>query len=615
MGISRKICPRSERQHSQFGDGARRAIYRTFRNENSRIPILIENEPDNMGNAAVKGRRTTKRALEREITHLRKRRSRSEAVRNRSTLLEKGLEESEAKFRSLTEKAVVGVYLIQDWIFRYVNPKMAEMYGYEVRDMIDRLGPQDCVLEEDWPLVRENLRKRMTGEVESFNYRFRGIKAADEVMHVEVHGSRTDYRGRAAVIGTILDITNRVEAERNLEMQLHRFQALYHIAMAMTAEHTLEENLSLLVSKCRELLETDVSLIAVAERNSERMNVCAQSGLGRSGLGWIPVEFLSKLESGDPSKIHGQALEICFKRLKGFAGKDFRRAGLVSGIAIPLRERNRSIGALCVGSRSYRSFSESEKDVLCLMGNIAALEIARKQAEESLAQSENDLRHLSAQLLRAHEDERKRLAQELHDGIGQSLSAIKFRIESSIKQIGESVGTKGRDQLELLVPMVQGTVEEVQRIAADLRPFILDDLGLVATLRWFLRQFQSTYSTIRLDGRIELEEEEVPEQLKIVIFRIVQEALNNVVRHSRAERVLVALRRKRSNLELMIKDNGVGIRAAAEASASVRRIGFGLSSMKERAELSGGTFGLGEGPHKGTTIRAVWPLKASAPCK
>ena len=568
-----------------------------------------------MGNATVKGRRISRRALEREIAQLRRRRFRLEAGGNRRTLLEKGLEESEAKFRSLTEKAVVGVYLIQDWIFRYVNPKMAEMYGYEVHEMIDRLGPQDAVLEEDWPLVRENLRKRMTGEVESFNYRFRGIKASGEAMHVEVHGSRTDYRGRAAVIGTILDITNRVEAERNLEMQLHRFQALYHIAMAMTAEHTLEENLSLLVGKCRELLETDVSLIAVAERNSERMKVCAQSGLGRADTGWIPVEFLSRLESAGPSEIHGQALEICFEQLKAFAGKDFRNVGLVSGIAIQLRERNRSIGALCVGNRSDRSFSESEKDVLCLMGNIAALEIARKQAEESLAQSENDLRHLSAQLLRAQEDERKRLAQELHDGIGQSLSAIKFRIESSIKQIGESVGTRGGDQLELLVPMVQSTVEEVQRIAADLRPFILDDLGLVATLRWFLRQFQSTYSSIRLDGRIGVEEEEVPEQLKIVIFRIVQEALNNVVRHSRAERVLVALRRKRSHLELMIKDNGVGIRAAAEASASVRRSGFGLSSMKERAELSGGTFGLGEGPDKGTTIRAVWPLKASAPCK
>lgn len=535
--------------------------------------------------------------------------------RNRRTLLEKGLAESESKFRSLTEKSVVGVYLIQDWIFRYVNPNMAEMYGYDVREMIDRLGPQDAVLEEDWPLVRENLWKRLTGEVESFHYSFRGIKASGEIMHVEVYGSRTDYRGRPAVIGTILDITDRVEAERNLQMQLHRFQALYHIAMAMTAEHTLEENLSLLVGKCRALLETDVSLIAVSERNSEKMRVSAQSGLRHTNVGWLPVESLKTFESGGSSDVHGEALEICFAKLKATAAKDFREESLVSGIAIQLRERKRFVGVLCVAARSKKSFSESEKDVLCLLGNIAALEIARKQAEESLARSENDLRHLSAQLLTAQEDERKRLAQELHDGIGQYLSAIKFRIESSIKQIGRHATVDGGDQLETLVPMVQSTVEEVQRIAADLRPFILDDLGLVATLRWFLRQFQSTYSTIHLQGRIGLEEEEVPEHLKIVVFRIVQEALNNVVRHSRAERVLVALGRKRSHLELLVRDNGVGIRAAAEASLSSRRCGFGLSSMKERAELSGGVFSLEEGPGKGTTIKAVWPLRAAVQCK
>ncbi|MEW6352604.1 MAG: PAS domain S-box protein [Thermodesulfobacteriota bacterium] len=558
----------------------------------------------------MRDRRKTRRELDREILRLRRRGAHRTTSGTRRILPEKGLEESESMFRSLTEKSVGGVYLIQDWIFRYVNPKMAEMYGYAVNEMIDRVGPRECVLEEDWPLVRENLRRRLSGEVESFNYRFRGIKGSGEVMHVEVYGSRTEYRGRPAVIGTILDITTRVEAERNLQMQLHRFQALYHIAMAMTAEHTLEENLSLLVGKCRELIEADVSLIAVLEKQSEGLHVCAQSGLRRANLCRLPAQFLDTLESRSPSEIHGESLETCFAHLRGAAKKDFRNEGLVSGIAIQLRARNRPIGVLCVGSRSNRSFSESEKDVLCLLGNIATLEIARKQAEESLAQSENELRHLSAQLLRAQEDERKRLAQELHDGIGQSLSAIKFRIETSIKQIGERVGAVAGEQLELLVPMVQSTVEEVQRIAVDLRPFILDDLGLVATLRWFLRQFQSTYSDIRLESRIGLEEHEVPEYLKIVVFRIVQEALNNVVRHSRAERVHVSLTRNRSRLELSIEDNGVGLRAA-KAPISMRGSGFGLSSMKERTELSGGTFHLGKASGVGTAIRASWPLKVS----
>ena len=123
-----------------------------------------------------------------------------------------------------------------------------------------------------------------------------------------------------------------------------------------------------------------------------------------------------------------------------------------------------TIGVLCVGSHSNKTFSESKKDVLCLMGNIASLEIARKLAEERLAQSENELRHLSAQLLRAQEDERKRLAQELHDGIGQSISAIKFRVETCVKQIQKNPGLETTRQLQTLLPMVQSTC---RRSSAD----------------------------------------------------------------------------------------------------------------------------------------------------
>jgi PAS domain S-box-containing protein len=532
-----------------------------------------------------------------------------ESERRRVT---EALRQSEAMFRKITEKSIVGVYLIQDEIFRYVNPKMAEIFGYAAHELVDKRGPEDVVLEEDWPLVRENLRKRISGQMESINYQFRGVKSRGEIIHIEVYGSRTDYGGRPAVIGTLIDITKRMEVERDLQMQLHRFQALYHIAMAMAAEHSLEENLALLVSKCRELLKTDVSFIAFSDGNSDRMFVGAQSGLRRNKLTNLPAGSLAKNEAGSESLTPGEEAETCFRQLQALAKKEFRDERLLSGIAVPLRARNTPIGVLCVGSHSNTTFSESKKDVLCLMGNIASLEIARKQAEERLAQSENELRHLSAQLLRAQEDERKRLAQELHDGIGQSISAIKFKIETCVKQIRENPNSETTRQLHTLLPMVQSTVEEVQRIAVDLRPFIIDDLGVVATLRWFLRQFQNTYSDIRLDNRISLEEHEIPESLKIVIFRIVQEALNNVSRHSLAKRVQVALRKRKGLLELLIKDDGRGINSHSGTSSLGRGRGFGLSSMKERTELSGGVFRVDTGPNLGTCIAASWPVKTSA---
>jgi len=531
-----------------------------------------------------------------------------ESERRRVT---EALRESETMFRRITEKSIVGVYLIQDEVFRYVNPNMGEIFGFPVQEMVDKRGPEDVVFHEDWPIVQENLRKRIDGEIESINYRFRGVKSAGESIDVEVYGSRTDYQGRPAVIGTLLDITRKMEVERDLQMQLHRFQALYHIAMAMAAEHTLEDNLALLVDKCRELLKADVSFIAVSDGTTGRMAVCAESGLDHNILKNLPTDFLGRNEGMGAALKPGDEAEACFQQLRELAKDEFHDQRLFSGIAVPLQAGNTAIGVLCVGSHSNKTFSESKKDLLCLMGNIASLEITRKQAEERLAQSENELRYLSAQLLRAQEDERKRLAQELHDGIGQSISAIKFKIETCVKQIQENPNSEAIRQLHTLLPMVQSTVEEVQRIAVDLRPFIIDDLGLVATLRWFLRQFQNTYSDIRLDNRISLEEYEIPESLKIVIFRIVQESLNNVSRHSLAKRVQVALRKRNGRIELLIKDNGSGINSHSTASPTRRGRGFGLSSMKERTELSGGMFRLDTGPSLGTCIAASWPLKTS----
>ncbi|MDA8131829.1 MAG: PAS domain S-box protein [Elusimicrobia bacterium] len=119
---------------------------------------------------------------------------------------ERALVESEIKFKTLTEKSMVGVYLIQDGGFRYVNPTLASLLGYTQEELL-ALSPQDVIVPEDWPLVKENLRRRLEGEVSSLSYAFRGRKKNGEVLHVEVFGTRIDYLGRPAVLGTLLDLT------------------------------------------------------------------------------------------------------------------------------------------------------------------------------------------------------------------------------------------------------------------------------------------------------------------------------------------------------------------------------------------------------------------------
>ncbi|MDR7415059.1 MAG: PAS domain S-box protein [Armatimonadota bacterium] len=129
---------------------------------------------------------------------------------------EQALQESEGLFRSLVEQSLVGVYLIQDGVFRYVNPALADIFGYPREELIERRGPKDLVHPEDWPLVDANLRRRLEGEVQALRYGFRGMRKDGQVIHVEVYGARTVYQGRPAVIGTLVDVTEQKEAEEAL---------------------------------------------------------------------------------------------------------------------------------------------------------------------------------------------------------------------------------------------------------------------------------------------------------------------------------------------------------------------------------------------------------------
>ncbi len=144
---------------------------------------------------------------------------------------EHALRESENKFRDLTEKSVVGVYLIQDWVFKYVNPKFGDIFGYTVEELTTKVGPADVVVPEDWPMVRENLRKRISHETASIHSEFRIITKSGEIRNVEVHGSRTVYQGRPAVIGSLLDITQRKRSEELLKRAERKYRSIFENAV------------------------------------------------------------------------------------------------------------------------------------------------------------------------------------------------------------------------------------------------------------------------------------------------------------------------------------------------------------------------------------------------
>jgi len=232
----------------------------------------------------------------------------------------------------------------------------------------------------------------------------------------------------------------------------------------------------------------------------------------------------------------------------------------------------------------------------------------RRKAEESLRESGKELRILSNQLLSAEEKERKRIARELHDSIGQALSAIKFCVENSLGQLRELAAPSDLESLEALIPLTQKTIEEVRTIVKDLRPSILDDLGILATINWFCREFQKVYTGIRIKADIDVREDVIPSALKTVIYRILQEALNNVAKHSRADLVQLSLLENNNRIIMRIRDNGAGFDVSKTISQKPSRRGFGLASMRERAGLSGADFDVSSRAGEGTSVRVEWDV-------
>lgn len=235
-------------------------------------------------------------------------------------------------------------------------------------------------------------------------------------------------------------------------------------------------------------------------------------------------------------------------------------------------------------------------------------EMGRKKAEEALTESETQVKILTNKLLLVEERERKRIANELHDSLGQSLNSIKFRVENILQQTNAKRAETNAESLEIIIPLIQQSIEEVRRIAMDLRPSVLDDLGILATLAWFCREFQKTYPGIHIKKQTDIQEHEVPEFLKAVAYRIAQEALNNILKHSKADLVSLSLRKTNNAIELTIQDNGQGFDVQEVLSMESSMRGLGLSSMRERAELSGGSFVIESARGKGTVIRASWPI-------
>jgi signal transduction histidine kinase len=227
----------------------------------------------------------------------------------------------------------------------------------------------------------------------------------------------------------------------------------------------------------------------------------------------------------------------------------------------------------------------------------------RKRAAKELEEANHRLRILSRRLFEVQEEERRHLARELHDEIGQALTAAKINLQS----ITGNGGSATVARLQETTAILDRLLGQVRKISLDLRPSMLDDLGLVPALRSLLDQ-QGRRASVAVRFSAENIPEKLDPEIQTTCFRIAQEAITNTLRHAHATHVDVDLRRENGKLRLLIRDNGIGFDVE---SAQAQTVGLGLIGVRERAALVGGRAKIISSPNKGTTIEVSAPLTRS----
>jgi len=219
---------------------------------------------------------------------------------------------------------------------------------------------------------------------------------------------------------------------------------------------------------------------------------------------------------------------------------------------------------------------------------------------------------LSRKSIEALEVDRRTVSRELHDSIGGNLAAIRFALEAVVKMISEKPDSAA-EFLEKAISQLAETIKECKRLSVNLRPSVLDDMGLISTIDWHARQLGQHYSRIQVIQQIDVTEQEIPEAFKIVIYRVIQEALNNAARHSLADTVYIRLKRSGNYLETEVEDNGHGFDLEQVYEQGDHLSGLGLRSMQERVEIIGGSFSVHSRFGAGTRIRITLPMSEYKP--
>jgi two-component system sensor histidine kinase UhpB len=279
--------------------------------------------------------------------------------------------------------------------------------------------------------------------------------------------------------------------------------------------------------------------------------------------------------------------------------------GIREGITTPLAAGDRIYGVLIV---TGSGLSGEDVPAISAFADQTAIAIQNAELLDAVDQQREELRRLSTHLMHAQERERRTIAQELHDETGQALTALSIDLAEIETTLSPDLPPAAAERLAESRMLTDRTLEQIRELSLSLRPSLLDDLGLLPALRWYIKRYAR-----RTNVAVQFETEGMGERLsysiETALYRVVLEALTNVARHARAEHVEVRLLKSDAQITAVIQDDGRGFDPKARAGHDVRSYGVGLLGMRERVRTLGGTLRVDSQLGQGTCITAEIPIK------
>jgi PAS domain S-box-containing protein len=467
--------------------------------------------------------------------------------------VEEALRESELRFRRVTEAAFEGVAVTEGGILIDVSEKLAKLFGYQRIELIGKPIAS---------LIAANLRDDTLSKILSgYSLPFESVclRKDETIFPVEVCGKNYSSMGRALCVTAIRDITKRKLAEKVLQESEEKYKTLTESSLTGIFIHQ------------------DGKFVFVNDKFAKMHGYKAEELLGKTHLLLVHPDERRTLK------------EFALKRLKG---KPVPQQYEVHRITKDGRTMWCEMMATLIEYRGNPA----------IMGNVIDI-TERKLAESAIKKSEQQLRNLTTYLQKVGEIERMSIAREIHDELGEGLTVLKLDLSWLRKRLPEDE-VPLLEKAEAMSRLIDRTIQTVKKISTNLRPGLLDDLGLAAAIEWQGEDFQRR-TGIRCNLKIDPADINFDRDRNTAIFRIFQETLTNVARHARATEVNVSLRQRDGQVELNVRDNGRGI--TEEELTNSRS--YGLMGIRERVKIFGGKNIMKGVPGKGTTLTVRIPAR------